>query len=59
MCGKKPKIEAAAPAAAPVAAPTETNTQNLETEGTTRQKKAAGKKKLIVGKATSGTGVNI
>ncbi|WP_293735774.1 hypothetical protein [uncultured Phascolarctobacterium sp.] len=58
MCGKKPKIEAA-PAAAPVAAPTETNTQNLETEGTTRQKKAAGKKKLIVGKSTSGTGVNI
>lgn len=61
MCSKKPKVEAAAPAAAPVAAPTETNTQNLETEGTTRQKKAAGKKKLIVGagKSASGIGVNI
>lgn len=61
MCSKKPKVEAAAPAAAPVAAPVETNTNNLETEGEKRQKKAAGKKKLIVGAGNtgSGTGVNI
>lgn len=61
MCSKKPKVEAAAPAAAPVAAPAETNTNKLETEGTVRQKKAAGKKKLIVGAGTvgSGSGVNI
>lgn len=62
MCSKKPKVVAAAPTAAPVAAPDETNVTNVETEGATRQKKAAGKKKLIVGAGAgtgSGTGVNI
>lgn len=61
MCSKKPKVVAAAPTAAPVATPDETNVTNVETAGTTRQKKAAGKKKLTIGNTGggSGTGVNI
>lgn len=60
MCSKKPKVEAATPAAAPVAAPTETATNNLETEGAKRQKRASGKKKLIVGSGSgSSTGVHL
>lgn len=59
MCSKKPKVVAAAPAAAPVAAPIETSTNNLETEGAKRQKKATGKKKLIVGNSGSSTGVHL
>lgn len=60
MCSKKPKVkvEEAPAAAAPVSAPVETTVNNLETEGKKRQKKAKGKKSLVVN-AGSGTGVNI
>ena len=57
MCSKTPKIQTVTPAAT-VSAPVETNTTNVETEGTKRRKKAAGKKNLVVGSG-SGTGVNI
>lgn len=57
LCGKR-KVKSIPQAAAPVAEPVETTISNLDTEGQQHQRKAKGKKKLIVN-MNIGTGVNI
>lgn len=59
MCGKKPKVEAAAPAAAPVAAPTVIDNKAVDTKEGNSNAKSKGKKKLTINQAGSGTGVNL
>lgn len=59
MCGRKPKVEAAAPAAAPVAAPLKIDNTAVDTKNETSGAKTKGKKKLTINQIGSGTGVNL
>lgn len=59
MCGKKAKVEAAAPAAAPVAAPLKIDNEAVDTKKEQGNVKAKGKKKLTINQIGTGTGVNI
>lgn len=59
MCGRKPKVETAAPAAAPVAAPLKIDNEAIDTGKAQANPKAKGKKKLTINQVGTGTGVNI